>query len=69
MIDFVNMVNDELERFEEDGKRHKNLKMMLGFDSSEINHTEKEIKITPKYKKKFKSNVYVKKNNNNNSLF
>jgi len=69
MIDFVNMVNDELERFEEDGKRHKNLKMMLGFDSSEINHTEKEIKITPKYKKKFKSNVYIKKNNNNNSLF
>ena len=69
MIDFVNMVNDELERFEEDGKRHKNLKMMLGFDSSEINHTEKEIKLTPKYKKKFKSNVYIKKNNNNNSLF
>ena len=62
------MVNDELDKFEEDGKRHKNLKMILGFDSTDINHKEKEIKITPKFKKKFKSEVYVKRNSNN-SLF
>ncbi len=68
MIDYINMVNDELDKFEEDGKRHKNLKMILGFDSTDINHKEKEIKITPKFKKKFKSEVYVKRNSNN-SLF
>ncbi len=68
MIDYVNMVNDELDKFEEDGKRHKNLKMILGFDSTDVNHKEKEIKITPKFKKKFKSEVYVKRNSNN-SLF
>ena len=68
MIDYINMVNDELEKFEEDGKRHKNLKMILGFDATDINHKEKEIKITPKFKKKFKSEVYVKRNSNN-SLF
>lgn len=69
MIDYIDMVNDELDKFEEDGKRHKNLKMILGFDSSDIEHNEKEIKITPKYKKKFKSQVYIKRNTNNNSLF
>ena len=69
MIDYIDMVNDELDKFEEDGKRHKNLKMILGFDSSDIKHNEKEIKITPKYKKKFKSQVYIKRNTNNNSLF
>jgi hypothetical protein len=68
MIDYINMVNDELDKFEEDGKRHKNLKMILGFDSTNINHKEKEIKITPKFKNKFKSEVYVKRNSNN-SLF
>jgi len=68
MIDYINMVNDELDKFEEDGKRHKNLKMILGFDSTDVNHKEKEIKITPKFKKKFKSEVYVKRNSNN-SLF
>jgi len=68
MIDYINMVNDELDKFEEDGKRHKNLKMILGFDSTDINHKEKEIKITPKFKNKFKSEVYVKRNSNN-SLF
>ena len=68
MIDYINMVNDELDKFEDDGKRHKNLKMILGFDSTDVNHKEKEIKITPKFKKKFKSEVYVKRNSNN-SLF
>jgi hypothetical protein len=67
--DYVQMVNDELDQFEEDGKRHRNLKMILGFDSADITHKEKNIIITPKYKKKFKSNIYVKKNTNNNSLF
>ena len=67
--DYVQMVNDELDQFEEDGKRHRNLKMILGFDSADITHKEKNIIITPKYKKKFKSNIYVKKNTNNNSFF
>lgn len=69
IYDYVQMVNDELDQFEEDGKRHKNLKMILGFDATDLSHNEKEIKITPKYKKKFKSQVYIKKNTNNNSLF
>ena len=67
--DYVQMVNDELDQFEEDGKRHKNLKMIIGFNAADLSHNEKEIKITPKYKKKFKSQVYIKKNTNNNSLF
>lgn len=67
--DYVQMVNDELDQFEEDGKRHKNLKMIIGFNATDLSHNEKEINITPKYKKKFKSQVYIKKNTNNNSLF
>ena len=69
MMDFIEMVNDELDQFEEDGKRHKNLKMLMDFESSNLSHSEKEIKIVPKFKKKFKSEVYVKLNNKNNSLF
>tara|TARA_B100000497_G_scaffold125460_1_gene161983 strand:+ start:214 stop:426 length:213 start_codon:yes stop_codon:yes gene_type:complete len=67
--DYMQMVNDELNQFEEDGKRHKNLKMIIDFNATDLSHNEKEIKITPKYKKKFKSQVYIKKNTNNNSLF
>lgn len=67
--DYMQMVNDELNQFEEDGKRHKNLKMIIDFNATDLSHSEKEIKITPKYKKKFKSQVYIKKNTNNNSLF
>jgi len=67
--DYIQMVNDELNQFEEDGKRHKNLKMIIDFNATDLSHNEKEIKITPKYKKKFKSQVYIKKNTNNNSLF
>ena len=43
--------------------------MIIGFAAADLSHDEKEIKITPKYKKKFKSQVYIKKNTNNNSLF
>ena len=49
--------------------KFKNLKMIIGFAAADLSHAEKEIKITPKYKKKFKSQVYIKKNTNNNSLF
>ena len=41
--DYVQMVNDELDQFEEDGKRHKNLKMILGFDAADMTHKEKNI--------------------------
>ena len=41
----------------------------MDFESSNLSHSEKEIKIVPKFKKKFKSEVYVKRNNKNNSLF
>lgn len=69
IFDYTQMVNDELDQFEEDGKRHKNLKMMIGFDSSGLSHKEKEFNVTPKFKKKFKSTEYVKRNPNKKPLF
>ncbi len=69
-IDFLEMVAQEFEDFENEKNKRKNIKMMLDFSSSKYSHTEKEFKMTkPRLKAKLKSSVFIKDNNKGNSLF
>jgi hypothetical protein len=68
--DFLEMIDEEFEDFENERTKRKNLRMMIDFASTEISHEGKEFIITPpKLKTKFKSSVYVKDNKKGNSLF
>lgn len=69
-IDFLEMVAQEFEDFENEKNKRKNIKMMLDFNSSKYSHIEKEFKMTkPRLKARLKSSVFVKENNKGNSLF
>lgn len=69
-IDFLEMVAQEFEDFENEKNKRKNIKMMLDFSSSTYSHTEKEFKMTkPRLKARLKSSVFIKENNKGNSLF
>ena len=69
-IDFLEMVAQEFEDFENEKNKRKNIKMMLDFSSSKYAHTEKEFKMTkPRLKARLKSSVFIKENNKGNSLF
>lgn len=69
-IDFLEMVAQEFEDFENEKNKRKNIKMMLDFNSSAYSHTEKEFKMTkPRLKSRLKSSVFIKENNKGNSLF
>lgn len=63
------MIEQEFEDFENDRSKNKNLKLMLDFESFNIQYEPREFKVLkPKLKEKFKSSVYIK-NTNKNSLF
>lgn len=69
-IDFLEMVAQEFEDFENEKNKRKNIKMMLDFSTSTYSHTEKEFKMTkPRLKARLKSSVFIKENNKGNSLF
>jgi hypothetical protein len=69
-IDFLEMVAQEFEDFENEKNKRKNIKMMLDFSASAYSHTEKEFKMTkPRLKARLKSSVFIKENNKGNSLF
>jgi len=69
-IDFLEMVAQEFEDFENEKNKRKNIKMMLDFSTSTYSHTEKEFKMTkPRLKAKLKSSVFIKDKNKGNSLF
>jgi hypothetical protein len=71
-IDIIDMIDEEFEQFEEDRKRRKNLKQIISFESSIMDYNERDINIQqPKFKKKYLTNIYVKKHNkgNKNNLF
>jgi len=69
-IDFLEMVAQEFEEFENEKNKRKNIKMMLDFSTSTYSHTEKEFKMTkPRLKAKLKSSVFIKDKNKGNSLF
>jgi hypothetical protein len=69
-IEFLQMIDQEFEDFENEKNKRKNIKMMLDFNSSKYSHNSKEFKMTkPKLKAKLKSSVFIKENNKGNSLF
>ena len=69
-IDFLQMIDQEFEDFENEKNKRKNIKMLLDFSTSTYSHTGKEFKMTkPKLKARLKSSVYIKENNKGNSLF
>lgn len=64
------MIEESFEEFENENQRKRNLKLLIEFGTTSINHTEKEINFgSPKFKSKFKSSVYIKDSKNTNSLF
>lgn len=66
------MIEQDFEDFEKDRESRKGLKGMLDFNSTRIEYegTKIETKLTPKFKAKIKSSVYIKQDpNNKNSLF
>lgn len=63
------MIEEDFEDFENEQKRHKNLKMFVNFERFSFNFEERNISIgTPKFKKKLKTSTYIK-NNNKKGLF
>ena len=69
-IDFLEMIDQEFEDFENEKNNRKNIKMMLDFNASTYSHNAKEFKMTkPKLKATLKSSVFIKDNNKGNSLF
>jgi hypothetical protein len=68
--DFLQMIDEQFEDFENERNKRKNLKMIIDFSSTSISHEGKEFTMTkPKLKAKFKSSVYIKEKNKGNSLF
>ena len=68
--DFLQMVAQEFEDFENEKNKRKNIKMMLDFSTSAYSHNTKEFKMTkPRLKARLKSSVFIKDNNKGNSLF
>jgi hypothetical protein len=68
--DFLKMIDEEFEDFEKEGKRERNLKLLIEFGTTSVVHNQKNIEFgKPKFKSKFKSSVYIKDKKNNNSLF
>ena len=68
----LDMIEQDFEDFEKDRESRKGLKTMMDFDSTRIYYevTKMQTKVTPKFKAKIKSSVYIKQDpNNKNSLF
>ena len=68
--EFLQMIEEEFEDFENEKDNRKNIRLMMDFASTDISHTGKEFTLTsPTLKAKFKSSVYIKDNKKGNSLF
>ena len=63
-------MDKELENFDRDRNRFKNLKKMMDFKLEAEQFDGKSIKMDkPKYKKKLKRSKYIRQSNNDKSLF
>lgn len=68
--EFLQMIEEQFEDFENEKSKRKNLKMIVDFHSTEIIHEGKQFMVTkPKLKAKLKSSIYIKDNKKGNSLF
>lgn len=68
----LEMIEQELEDFENERNKHKGLKSLVDFNSSlqEYNGVNLNgIEIKPVFKKKLKVSIYRKENKSDNSLF
>ena len=68
-LKILDMIDLELEQFDDDRRNKKNLKTFMGFSKHIPSIDEKEIPIIPMYKKKLKTSTYIKPNKDSNSLF
>ena len=68
-LKILDMIDLELEQFDDDHRNKKNLKAFMGFTKHIPSLGEKQIPIIPKYKNKLKANKYIKPNKDNTSLF
>jgi len=68
-LKILDMIDLELEQFDDDRRNKKNLKTFMGFTKHIPSLEEKKIPIIPKYKNKLKTNQYIKPNKDNTSLF
>jgi len=71
MIEFLAMIDKELEDFNEDRKKSKGLKTILDFDSnlSEYDGSQFTMKVEPKFKKKMKTSIFIKDDRSKGKLF
>lgn len=71
MIDLEVMIQEEFDEFYEESKNHKNLRMLIEFDSLDTEYsTKKDMKFNkPKMKKKLTANKWVPKSNTKSGLF
>ena len=68
--DFLQMIEEQFEDFENERSKRKNLKMIVDFTSTTISHEGKEFTMTkPKLKAKLNSSFYIKNADKGNSLF
>lgn len=68
--EFLEMIEEGFEEFENESERKRNLKLLIDFGISSLEYNEKSIEFSsPKFKNKFKSSVYIKDSKNTNSLF
>ena len=65
----IKMIDLEFEEFDNENKKKKNLKALLGFKASTPNHRSVDIPIKPKFSKKLMASKYIKPSRNNNELF
>ena len=64
------MVDKDLDNFYSDRDRFKGLKMIIDFDSVDLNAETPEMKFSqPKFKKRQTTSTYIKSNPNKKSLF
>ena len=72
MIDFTIQMEQDLDDFYNERKRHNNLKMIIDFEQSSIEYESKQINIEdskPKLKKRLKASKFIPKSNDKKSLF
>lgn len=68
--EITKMVDKDLDDFYKDRDRFKGMKAIIGFSSSEYEHSAPKIEIEePKFKKKLKVSTFIRKNSKNKGLF
>jgi len=72
MIEFNIKMEEDLDDFYAERKRHNNFKLLIDFEQSSVEYTPKDMKmeeVKPKMKKKLIASKFIPKSNNKKSLF